>query len=82
MSRVLVDYCIGTYERKRRRQNVNRNEDQRLQTGGTTTQEQHQRNTDRVDQSTTEDGKHKEERSIHQIFSDSINEIVRTTGFA
>ncbi|KAM6534117.1 hypothetical protein FALCPG4_007054 [Fusarium falciforme] len=62
MSQVIVDYCIGTYDRKRRRQDVNR---------------QHQVDMDRVDQSTTEDGKHKEERSIHQIFSDSINEIGR-----
>ncbi|KAL6352541.1 hypothetical protein LRP88_14311 [Fusarium phalaenopsidis] len=62
MSQVIVDYCIGTYDRKRRRQDVNG---------------QHQVNMDRVDQSTTEDGKHKEERSIHQIFSDSINEIGR-----
>ncbi|KAJ4226298.1 hypothetical protein NW759_004884 [Fusarium solani] len=77
MSRVIVDYCIGTYERKRSRQNVKRNEDQRLQTDGTTTQDQPQGNTDRVNQSGTEDGKHKEERSIHQIFSDSINEIAR-----
>ncbi|KAI8723086.1 hypothetical protein NCS52_00163600 [Fusarium sp. LHS14.1] len=66
MGRAIVDYCIGTYDRKRRRQ-----------TGGTTTQDQHQASTDAAGQSTAEDGKRKEERSIHQIFSDSINEIGR-----
>ncbi|RSL93591.1 hypothetical protein CEP52_013157 [Fusarium oligoseptatum] len=71
MSRVIVDYCIGTYERKRKRQ-----------TGGTTAQDQHQVNTHSVDQSATEDEKHKEERSIHQIFSDSINEIAQSSLFS
>ncbi|RMI95255.1 hypothetical protein CDV36_016417, partial [Fusarium kuroshium] len=42
MSRIIVDFCIGTYDKKRKRQNVNQNKDQRLQTGGTTTQDQHQ----------------------------------------
>ncbi|RSL54692.1 hypothetical protein CEP54_009739 [Fusarium duplospermum] len=44
MSRLIVDYCIGAYDRKRSHQ------DERL---------------------------HQAERSIHQIFSDSINEIER-----
>ncbi|KAL2691339.1 hypothetical protein Neosp_001723 [[Neocosmospora] mangrovei] len=56
MGSAIVDYCIGTYDRKRRRQ-----------TGGT----------NGAGQNTDEDGKRKEERSIHQIFSDSINEIGR-----
>lgn len=67
MSKVIVDYYIGTYDRK-----------QKSQTGCTTTPDQQQVN---MGQSTTEENKRKQ-RSIHQIFSDSINEIVRTACFS
>ncbi|CAJ0546994.1 Ff.00g016210.m01.CDS01 [Fusarium sp. VM40] len=77
MSRVIVDYCIGTYDRKRRSQIVNLDRDQPLRAGGTTTGNQYRANTIGVNPNTAADEKRIEERSIHQIFSDSINEIGR-----
>lgn len=57
MSKIIVNYCIGAYERKRKRKVTT--------DGSTSTQASAQQN-----------GLPKEERSIRQIFSDSINEIV------
>lgn len=47
MGKVIIDYCIGTYERKYKLDKVDEGRDQHM------------------------------ERSVRQIFSDSINEIVR-----
>ncbi|KAH9240602.1 hypothetical protein K456DRAFT_1719835 [Colletotrichum gloeosporioides 23] len=58
MSKVIVNYCIGAYERKRKRKVTT--------DGSTSAQANAQKN-----------GLPKEERSIRQIFSDSINEIGR-----
>ncbi|KAF4490740.1 hypothetical protein CGGC5_v002443 [Colletotrichum fructicola Nara gc5] len=58
MSKVIVNYCIGAYERKRKRSVMTK--------GPVSTQANAQQN-----------GLPKEERSIRQIFSDSINEIGR-----
>jgi hypothetical protein len=81
MGKVIVDYCIGTYDRKRGSQDVDIDRDQPLRGGGTTIGDQHRENTVRVNPDAATDEKRKE-RSIFQIFSDSINEIVSIAGFS
>lgn len=81
-SRVIADYCIGAYDRKRRSQDVNIDKDQPLRAGGTTTGDQHRANAARMDLNPATDENRMEERSIHQIFSDSINEIVSIARFS
>ncbi|KAF3810301.1 hypothetical protein GCG54_00002759 [Colletotrichum gloeosporioides] len=58
MSKVIVNYCVGAYERKRKR---------KVTTNGSVS----------IQANSQQNGLPKEERSIRQIFSDSINEIRR-----
>lgn len=82
ISRVIVDYCIGTYDRKRKSQDVSLDRCQSLRPDDTAIGDKHQVSTARVNPNTAADGKRIEERSIHQIFSDSINEIVSVAGIS
>ena len=71
MSKVIVDYCVGAYDRKRKVAIPNSN--QRKRSANDT------QSPKGLMQNSTHDSVQKGERSIRQIFSDSINHIVCDT---